>query len=89
MTNRGDVALGDEVKDTLTGLTGVVIAITDWLNGCQRITVQPHELKDGKPVEPSTLDVEQLEVLKHARPMAAKQTGGPHEAPQRQPDVRR
>jgi hypothetical protein len=45
------VKLGDKVKDRVTGLTGIVIARTDWLNGCIRMTVQPQELKDGKPVD--------------------------------------
>lgn len=88
MTKRGDIALGDEVKDTITGLTGVVVAITDWLNGCQRIQVQPRELKDGKPVETSGFDVEQVELVTPAQPVAKVNTGGPHDAPTRQPDAR-
>ena len=33
--------LGDEVKDTITGFKGIVVARTEWLNGCARVTVQP------------------------------------------------
>jgi len=88
MANRGDVELGDEAKDTITGLSGVVIAITDWLNGCQRINIQPRELKDGKPVDHSCFDVEQVEVIKSARPVAQRMTGGPHDAPTRNADPR-
>lgn len=35
----GTVNLGDTAKDTITGLTGVVVATTLWLNGCERITL--------------------------------------------------
>jgi hypothetical protein len=58
------VKLGDKVKDRVTGLTGIVIARTDWLNGCIRMTVQPQELKDGKPVDSSCFDIEELVLLK-------------------------
>ena len=57
------IKLGDKVKDQVTGLTGIVIGRTEWLNGCIRITVQPQELKDGRPVESSCFDIEQLDVL--------------------------
>lgn len=84
MANRGDITLGDEAKDTITGLTGVVVAITDWLNGCQRICIQPRELKDGKPVDNSVFDVEQIQVIKSVRHVEQRRTGGPHDAPTRQ-----
>jgi len=89
MAVRGELQLGDDAKDTITGLTGVVIGITDWLNGCQRISIQPRELKDGRPVDNCCFDVEQLQLVKRARPVVAAKTGGPHEAPTRQPDARR
>jgi hypothetical protein len=54
---------GDLVKDTITGFQGVVIGRTDWLNGCVRMVVQPKELKDGKPIDALTFDVEQLELV--------------------------
>lgn len=88
MAKRGDVTLGDEAKDMITGLTGVVVAITDWLNGCQRISIQPRELKDGKPVDNSCFDVEQVEIVRSVRPLAVQHTGGPHETARRQADVR-
>lgn len=82
MAMRGSVKLGDEAKDTITGLVGVVVAVTEWINGCVRITLQPRELKDGKPVENSTFDVEQIEVVK-AHDVPKRATGGPHDAPTR------
>lgn len=57
------INLGDKVKDKITGLTGIVIAKTEWLYGCERVTVQPQEGKDGKPADAFGLDTAQCEVL--------------------------
>lgn len=57
------VNLGDEVKDKITGLQGIAICRSDWLYGCVRIGVQPKEVKDGKPVETTYIDEDQLEVV--------------------------
>lgn len=57
------INLGDLVKDRITGLQGIVVARTEWLNGCRRVNVQPRELKDGKPVECCSFDIEELQVL--------------------------
>ena len=43
------IELGDTAKDSITGFSGVVIATTFWLHGCERLTLQPQKLdKDGK-----------------------------------------
>jgi len=57
------VNLGDKVRDVVTGLTGIAVGRTQYLQGCARIAVQPQELKDGKPVEASWFDEPQLEVV--------------------------
>lgn len=57
------VGLGQRVRDRISGLEGVVIARTEWLYGCARITVQPQDTKDGKPAETYTLDEPQIEIL--------------------------
>lgn len=76
--------LGDEVKDTITGFKGIVVARTEWLNGCARVTVQPQKLKsDGTPVESQTFDEFQLVVLKSAKmAVGRRDTGGPRPEPQ-------
>lgn len=61
-----DCALGLEVRDTITGYRGVVVAKTEWLNHCWRIMVQTRELKDGKPIDSVAFDVEQLEAVPDA-----------------------
>jgi len=57
------VGLGDRVKDSITGATGIAVARCEWLHGCIRVSVQPEELKDGKPQDLYTVDEPQLEVL--------------------------
>jgi hypothetical protein len=56
--------LGDRVKDKITGTKGIVVGYHYWLYGCERITVQPEEAKDGKPVDTISLDAAQVEVIK-------------------------
>lgn len=86
------VQLGDLVKDTVTGFTGVAVAHTQWLHGCLRITVQPTGTnKEGKTFESQSFDEPQLRVLRrgvalgtpplHAVPL--RETGGPRPEPTR------
>ena len=83
---RPTIRLGDVAKDSITGYSGVVVAITEWLNGCQRITIQTRELKDGKPVESVTFDAEQIEVVEPKAQPAVSPSGGPSIAPTRAKD---
>ena len=69
--------LGDEAKDTITGFGGVIVAITTWLNGCVRMTLQPREMKDGKPIDAITFDVEQLARINAAVAVPGTRSGGP------------
>lgn len=87
LCQRGEVQLGDVVRDSITTFEGVAIGITDWLNGCRRIIVQPRALHEGKPVEAINFDEPQLiMVTPVARPVMAVRTGGPRPAPTRRPD---
>ena len=93
MANRGEIHLGDEAKDEITGLTGVVVAVTTWLNGCERLSIQPRELKDGRPVDNCVFDVEQLVLVKRRQIKESlpvwKKTGGDRPNVSRQADVSR
>lgn len=83
--------LGDKVRDTVSGFTGVCVAITDWIHGCKRITIQPPVSKDGKLPELVSFDDGGIEVLKRAKvAVVAKPapTGGPYPEPRRQADAR-
>lgn len=75
---------GDTVRDTITKFQGVVIAEHKYLNGCVRLSVQPIELKDGKPIDSIAFDIEQLELIEDAKPRAVVPKGGPQSEPLRQ-----
>ena len=76
------LTLGDTVRDTITGLEGIVVGLGHWLNGCVRVGVQPKQLKDGVPVEDSWFPAAQLEpVIKNPDPPSKSYTGGPMRAP--------
>ena len=59
-----EIELGDRVKDIITGLSGIVFGVTNWLYGCRRIAVLPEASKDGKPADLFTIDEPQLKILK-------------------------
>lgn len=58
------VRLGDEVKDVVTGLRGVVISTSQSLYGCDRLYVQPSIGKDGKVPDGFWIDIEAAIVMK-------------------------
>ena len=84
------IRCGDTVKDTLSGLEGVVVARTEWLHGCVRLAVSPPGSKDGKPYEPFWVDEPQAEVVKIPRKVAKRAPSspraGPRDAPARTAD---
>lgn len=57
------VNLGNKVRDTITGFTGIAISRTIFLQGCDRIAVQPPVGKDGTLPEYQHFDEPQLEIL--------------------------
>lgn len=80
------IELGYKVRDLITGFEGIVVAITRWLHGCDRVTVQPDVLDDnGKVKEAVVFDDASLEVLEERKiPVAnhtvkevERRTGGP------------
>jgi hypothetical protein len=70
------VQLGDKARDTITGFTGTVVALTQWIHGCQRATLQPPVDKDGKLPDAQTFDVPSMEIIE-AKPAPVRKTGGP------------
>ena len=58
------IDVGDSVKDTITGLTGIAVCRSVWLYGCIRVGVQPREANDGKVPEIVYVDEPQLKVVK-------------------------
>ena len=87
-SNNTHVNLGDLVEDRITGFTGVVECISEWLNACRRITVRPTELKDGLPINTCTFDEPQLNIVEAGYYNTPKlkpheKTGGPSIEPVR------
>jgi hypothetical protein len=77
--------LGLEVKDSVSGFTGIATASHSYLNGCMRITVQPKIDKDGKLPESQTFDAPQLIVVGKKKIKGKNDTGGP----EKYPDIRK
>lgn len=84
-----NLKLGDKVRDTVTGLEGIAIAKTEWLNGCFRWTVQPPIDKDGKVPEAHSVDEHQLIVVTEKTHVPNRATGGPRPAPRDLPSPTR
>lgn len=88
------IKLGDKGRDKVTGYTGIVTSITEWLNGCKRVSLQSQELQAGKPVDSLFVDIEQVEYVDEGlnKPLetyssqATKAPGGPRPDPQRSKD---
>ncbi len=58
------IELGDKVKDLVTGFCGIAVARTEWLYGCNRITIQPDVLdKEGEIYDGIAFDEPQLIIL--------------------------
>lgn len=77
---QSNIKLGDKVRHTVTGYTGIVIARTEWLNGCWRMTVQMKVKKDGTLPEAISFDDVELEIIgkkKFKKEIGKKETGGP------------
>jgi hypothetical protein len=71
------IVLGMEVKDKITGASGIAVARTEYLWGCARVGVQIRELKDGKPQEYIWFDEPMLEGIEPDK----KKPGGPRPDP--------
>lgn len=76
MSNK--VKLGDKVKDSVTGFIGIVTTVHSYLNGCNRMSVQPSIKPDGTIPDFETFDEPQLTVVQdEVVKEGSKETGGP------------
>lgn len=69
--------LGHEVRDRVSGFTGVAVAKHTYLNGCTRVTVQPKIDGSSKLPDSETFDEPQLEILPGSAIRGKNDTGGP------------
>lgn len=81
------IKLGDKVRDVYTKFTGIVVARSQWLHGCDRFLVEPEKLdKDGKLQEAQWFDEPRVELVKSQPVKVAKvsrdrRPGGPRPDP--------
>ena len=61
-----DIEIGDEAKDTVTGISGIVVVKHNYLYGIPRIGIQPTGSFEGKPHESIHIDILQGELIKKA-----------------------
>ena len=87
------IQLGDRARDSITGYEGIVIARSEWLNGCVRFELQSEKLKDGVPHEPYWVDQQQIALVVSKAPKdvtagkgESPPPGGPRSAPARAND---
>lgn len=71
------IKLGQEAEDSVTGFKGICVAVTHWLNGCVRVTLQPKMGKDGKCPDAVTFDEPQLKLVGKGVKVGPQDTGGP------------
>jgi len=72
---------GDEVKDSVTGYSGVILCRTQWLHNCNVYGLRSKKLKDGKPTDLQYFDEPQLKLVKEVKvKVEKKKTGGPAKA---------
>lgn len=78
------VNLGDQVRDGISDFMGIAVSRHTYLNGCDRISVQPPIDKDNKLPDCKTFDEPDLEVIKEGkitRKVKDEKPGGPEKYP--------
>ena len=66
------IKLGDKVKDSVTGISGIATARTHYMNGCVQYCIE-YAVKG----EPKTLWVDEQRISRRS----TNKSGGPHSAP--------
>jgi len=62
------VTLGERVEDSVSGFKGIAVARHSYLQGCDRISVQPVINKDGELPKEVSFDEPQLETVLKEKP---------------------
>jgi len=71
------IKLGDKVKCIHTGFTGIVVARTEFINGCIQYNVLPKGDKNNKMPEEMGIDQRSLEVVPSVKKkIIRRSTGG-------------
>lgn len=70
------IQLGHEVRDVVTGFTGIATSRVVYLNGCVQYGITPPIDKEGKRQEVVYIDSQQLQYEGEGVTIGAKETGG-------------
>jgi hypothetical protein len=62
-SDRNGINLGDKVKESVTGFSGTVTGIADYLTGCSQACVQPGTDEKGAWQEARWFDVDRLATI--------------------------
>lgn len=80
------IHLGMEVRDRITGFTGIAYSRTEFIRGCCRIEVVPKVKEEGKVPDTYVVDEPDLEIVgpgvyteKESKSTKVKDLGGPHD----------
>lgn len=83
-----NIKLGDYAIEPFSGFSGKVVAVTEWLTGCRRMTLQPAGLDDkGRPFERETFDEIEIEIVSKSEDKAPSDEGGPRDTIEKRSDV--
>lgn len=63
VSTRPAVALGMEVREKVTGFTGIVVVLMHSIDGSISAGIQPRSAPDGRPSETHDFDLERLEIV--------------------------
>ena len=91
------INLGDKVQDVISGGKGIVTGITEWITGCESLTVEQAIKEDGTKLDNLFIDINRAKLIQPAAiemqeglnvpPQVPSRVGGPHShgAPNRNP----
>ena len=72
-----EIKLGDTVKCKVSGFKGIVVARTEFINGCIQLEVQPKVNKKNEHMESLGIDIQSLEKISiKKKAVKKKSTGG-------------
>lgn len=71
------IQLGQQVRDKVSGFTGIATSRVEYLNGCVQYAIRPRVEADGKFPEAHYFDEEQLEVVGEGIAIRQRKAGGP------------
>lgn len=69
------LAMGYRVVDYITGFTGKVTGVVEYLTGCKQYLVQPIVGSDGRFEEARWFDEDRLSVVKEEKPKRVNRKG--------------